>query len=369
MIRWALRTLFDQPSSLVASITGVGFAFVLALFLEAIYAGEASQMVAYPANAGADVWVMQDGVANMHMASSLIGRAAIEQVRKVPGVEDVTPILYLNTFLRASGRNWFTYVVGIDRDAPRGGPWSLLEGRAPERVGEVVLSDVLAEQARLKLGDIVSLRGRDLVVVGLSRGTWSMANTVTWVSYAELADILAAPRGVSYLLVKAKGGTAPGQLAADLIEQVDGINAVPRDTFIDNDREMAMQMGGMVIRMMMLIGSTIGGLIIAFTVYSAASRRARELAMIKALGARSSRLYGSILLQTGVIAVLGYALALVLVLVGGPTIHEIVPAVTLRFSNTSILRLGVIAFVVAMVASLPPARRVAREDPVSVFAV
>ena len=58
-------------------------------------AGAESQVSAYIDHSGADAWVAQQGVWNMHMASSTLPAALEERVRAVPGVASVTPILYL----------------------------------------------------------------------------------------------------------------------------------------------------------------------------------------------------------------------------------------------------------------------------------
>lgn len=72
MWRWTLKSLTAEPVALLVSIAAAGSAFLLVLFFEAVYAGEAEQIVAYVSHADADVWVMQRGVSNMHMATSYV---------------------------------------------------------------------------------------------------------------------------------------------------------------------------------------------------------------------------------------------------------------------------------------------------------
>lgn len=72
MLRWAWKSLIIEPWYLLTSVSAIGGAFALVLFFEAVFAGESRQIVAYVRHSNADVWVMQRGVSNMHMATSFI---------------------------------------------------------------------------------------------------------------------------------------------------------------------------------------------------------------------------------------------------------------------------------------------------------
>jgi hypothetical protein len=100
MWRWTFKSLVASPLTLAMSIAAAACAMLLAILFEAIYAGEAKQVVAYLENADADVWVMQGGVSNMHMATSYLSDWKAHEVRDVDGVASVESILYLNTVRR-----------------------------------------------------------------------------------------------------------------------------------------------------------------------------------------------------------------------------------------------------------------------------
>src|SRR5215470_13731720 len=95
MVRLAVRNVFQGKIRLLMSTGGLALALLLVLTLDAIFTGADSQVSAYIDHAGADVWVSQAGVRNMHMSSSTIPASLVERVRAVPGVASVTPILYL----------------------------------------------------------------------------------------------------------------------------------------------------------------------------------------------------------------------------------------------------------------------------------
>ena len=210
MLRWLLKTLWLQKASLLASAAGVAGAFVLVLILQAVFAGEARQMVAYARHAPADVWVMQRGVLNMHMANSFVWAWKAKRIAQLPGVRAAIPILYSGALVRMGGRTMVAYAVGLGPDAHRAGPWAMAAGRAIPEPGEIVLPRVFAQLTGVGLGARVELTGKRLEVVGLSEGTYSMANPVVFVAASDLADMMQAEGTVSYILVEAE----PGQDAA-----------------------------------------------------------------------------------------------------------------------------------------------------------
>ena len=367
MIRWTFRSLFGEPSHLFASVSAVAGAFALVLFFDAVFAGESKQIVAYIRDSNADVWVMQKGVSNMHMATSFVWDWKSDRVRNVEGVRQVTPILYLNTVMQTGDRNWFTFIVGLAENGSRAGPWDRVEGKAQPGPGEAIVPRVLGDLTGVELGDEVRVAGRPFTVAGLSEGTFSMANSVAFVTMDDLSDIMSSFGSASYFLVDAEPGVEGPVLAARIRDEVDKVNAIPREEFVANDWDVAMQMGLEIIGLMTFIGSALAILLTAFTVYTTTRRKERELAVMKALGVRDRAIYASVVLQACVIAILGSSLAAVLVAAAAPLTAAIVPQVSLYVTSEALQRVVLISLVVAMLASPLPVRRLVHMDPMSVF--
>lgn len=367
MLRWTLKSLIHEPLHLLASVCAVGAAFALVIFFEAVFAGESRQIVAYLRNSDADVWVMQKGVSNMHMATSFVWDWKADSVAEVEGVARVTPILYLNTVMQAGGRNWFAFIVGLEEGDPRAGPWTSVEGKGLPGPGEAIVPSVLARLSGLGMGDDISIAGRRLSVVGLSEGTFSMANSVAFVTLSDLAKIMSTFGTMSYFLVDAEPGVDPPVLAERIRAEVGKVNAVPLEDFIEYDWNLAMQMGLEIIGLMTVIGGALAILLTGFTVYSHISRRERELAVMKAVGVPNREILGSVLVQTSWIAALGFLLAVSFVLVAIPLTATFVPQVTLEITGPALLRVGLCALFVTIVATIIPLRKVMRVDPATAF--
>jgi putative ABC transport system permease protein len=367
MWRWTIKTLLMAPLALAASVAATALAFLLVMLFEAVYAGEARQIGAYIEQADADVWVMQSGVANMHMATSYLQDWKVGEISRVPDVESVEAILYLNTVTETGGAQWFSFVVGLDVPSRQAGPWSMAEGAAQPGFGEAVVPVAFAAMTGLALGDPIRIADRDLVVVGLSRETFSMANSIIFVTRRDLEDIMTSLDIVSYVLVKTAPGSDAEAVAARIEEVVDNVSALSAAQFAENDRRLAMQMGAETIALMTVIGAAVAILLVAFTIFSQVARQRAELAVAKALGATNAALYASVAGQAIVISAASIALAVLLAVVLLPLITATVPQITLHLTGAAIARVAVIGLVVALLASFIPAHQVARVDPLSAF--
>lgn len=367
MWRWTLQGLLTEPLALVVSVAATASALLLVMFFEAVYSGESEQIVAYLDHSDADVWVMQRGVSNMHMATSYLSDWTVTRVSDVQGVEMVDAILYLNTVIEAGGQKWFSYIVGLDAPSSLAGPWAMAEGRSEPAPGEAVVPAVFARITDLAIGDPVRITDRDLTVVGFSEDTFSVANSIVFVTRNDLEDIMRSLDIVSFVLVKAEIGVDPETLAADIEREVDSVHALPTEEFVRNDRRMAMQMGTETIAMMTLISGALAMLLVAFTIYSRVARQRRELAVMKALGATNRSLYISVSAQATAITVASVIAAAGLALVIMPIAGALIPQVALKLTAVAVARIAIVGIGVALLASIIPVHQIARVDPLSAF--
>ena len=367
-LRWIAKNLLEERAALAASIGGVAHSLVVVLLVDGMFAGESERIVTYLERAGADVWVMQSGVSNMHMATSLMRGEVVGAVKAVRGVASATPILNVGAFLESYDGQWYSYIIGVHPEERRGGPWAMVSGQALPGPGEAVIPDVLAKKAKLGIGSTINALGRAFTIVGISTDTYSMANSVTFVAYGDLAQLLSVRDGTaSYVLIEAAPGTSAADLAARIRSAVPDVNALTREAAVESDRRIAMQMGIGIIGVMTWVGGLVAALVIALTTYTATIRRARELGVVRALGFRQRTLYLTVLVQGGVIAALGYGVALAVAYAVRPLLGVSAPEVALVYSSLSLLRLAATTALIAIAASCLSGRHVARVDPAIAF--
>lgn len=243
----------------------------------------------------------------------------------------------------------------------------MAEGTAVPARGEAVLPAALARLSGIRMGDRITISGLQPRVTGLSRETFSMAASITFLPISDLEEILSTFGAVSYILVKAAPGVDPGDLARRIEKSVEKVSVLTREQFIRSDFELAMQMGVEVIALMTLIGGALAAIIVAFTAYSHTVRQRREIAIIKALGARNSAVYLSIVAQAFGITFAGFVIGFLLIEFLAALIPRLLPLVSLSVAGSDALHTALAAFLVAIAASMLPANTVVRVDPASAF--
>jgi putative ABC transport system permease protein len=369
MWRWTWKSMLAERLAFGLAAVAVAGAFTLVLLFEAVFAGEAARVVGYPQRMAADVWVMQKGVSNMHMASSLIWDSKLDRVRAVEGVRRVTPILYLNATLNAGERDWFAYVIGLTRDGERAGPWAITGGRGAPSPGEIVLPEVVGRLADVRLGDRARLADRDLVVIGFSAGTFSMANSVAFVAFETLREIMALSASYSYLLVDLEEGRDATEAARRVEADVSGVHAMTADEFIANDRGMALQMGVDLIRIMTAVNTALAIVLTAFAVQAFLARKTPDLIVIGALGARTRELVACMLGLAATTTMAGMVLATGFCLALAWASGWLLPQMSILVEWPMVARLTLLAGTSALCAAAIAVYKVARIDPAAAFRI
>jgi putative ABC transport system permease protein len=352
---------------LLASVGGVALALTLTLALDAIYAGVANQLTTYVDRTGADVWVSQAGVRNLHMVASWLPASVTDAVRAVPGVADVTPILYSTDTIAARDERAVAYVIGLPADAAMGGPWSVAEGTGTVGRGEIIVDQGFARKAGVSIGDPVTVLGRQARIVGLSEGTASLVNSVAFVSFDDFQAMRGGTPAVSYVLVRVAPGASPARVATAIEGAVPAVTAQSTADFSQQERRLVMDMSADVISIMNIIGFVVGLAVVALTVYVATLARRREYGVLKALGARNGALYRVVLTQAGLSVALGFLVAVAFTSLLALVVPLAGLGLALSISPASLVKVGLFALVIAALAAILPVRQVSSLDPAVVF--
>jgi len=367
MMRLAFRNLFQNKTRLVISVGGVALALLLILSLDAIFAGVERQVTAYIDNSGADIFVAQKDVRNMHMAASAIPASVIDEVKGIEGVAEVTPILYVSNMVVAGDERNLAYIIGLPDKAPMGGVWDLAFGRGQPGEGEAVIDRNVAEKSGVGLGDTVQILGRSFTIVGLSNGTANIVNSVAFISLDDFQAMRGSPGVVSFLLVKTTSGESAEAVAARIESKIDSVTAMPRAAFASQERRVVKDMSTDVITMMNMIGFLIGLAVMALTVYTATLSRRKEFGVLKALGARNAHLYQAVLAQALMSVLLGFGLGVAFVWLLSGIIPRLGLVLTLEISQASLLKVGGTSLIIAALSAILPIRQIAGLDPAIVF--
>ncbi|MBF6596175.1 MAG: ABC transporter permease [Thermaceae bacterium] len=373
MIRLAFRNLFQSKAHLAISVGGVALALMLMLALGAVFTGAEKQITAFIDRAGANVFVAQKGVRNLHMVSSWLPSSVVGEVSSVQGVQSVTPIMYVAGMVDTGKERNLAYIVGLPPDPAMGKAWRVVEGAAAPAPGAIVLDRAVAAQSGLRLGDTVKVLGRQLRIAGLSEGTVSITNSVAFITMDDFERMRGASgesvrtQAVSFVLVKAAPGEEPDALAERIEVEVEGVTAQSSEAFARQERNLVKDMAADVLTIMNLVGFAIGLAVMSLTIYTATLARRAEYGALKALGARSRDLYGAVLTQAVVSVTLGLALGVAFTLGLSALLPVFGSTVALQVSGESLAQVVIASLIIAAVAALLPIRQIAGLDPAAVF--
>ena len=362
MVPIAWRNLFQDKLRLAISIEGVALSIMLVLLLSGFLNGVYRQITAYVDNTPASFYVTQKGVANFQGAGSIIPRSAARKVEAVEGVTSAVPVFAQYGILELHGKKVTTFLVGYE-PALGGGPWRLTEGRAVEDIDDVVVDRVLAQRHGLRLGDRIDILSGRFRIVGLSEDTASWMVSMVFLRHDAATALLRAQDATSLILVNGEASLT----AQRLRDALPDFSVVTRETVAANDTSLFASILSTPLRMMVVIAVGIGALLVGLTIYSATVERVREYGVLKAVGMRNRTLYGIVARQALGAAALGFVVGLVLVWLAAAGIQRAWPQFLVVIDRSSILQAGIGALMMALLASLLPARYVGGIDPARIF--
>lgn len=360
----ARRQLMNEPAKVAVAVLAVGVAVALVLLLSGLRRGMGEQVTIYLEHQPSVV-VGQAGTRDFLSQTSVLPESVVAKVAQIQGVAAVAPITQGYTMLSLHGRHVLTVLIGYER-GQAGGAWSLAEGRPPTD-GELVLDQTLAREHGLEVGSVLHVRGTPLRIVGLSAGTSGFMTPLAFTMRTTANALNEQPRTATFLLVRPQPGVASATLAATINQTVPGVRALLRDELAARDRDVFVGAFSEPLTAMITIAAAVAILVIAITIYSATRERSREYATLKAIGLTRDGLLRLVAVQSGVLAVAGTALGVLLAIGAVRAVAMIAPKYLIALTPRDAAAMALAALVFALVAGLAPARYLANLDPASAF--
>lgn len=361
----ARRQLAADPAKLVATLVAVAAAVTLVLLLAGLRQGMGEQVTLY-LDHQPPVLVAQAGARNFLSQTSVLPESLSDDLERIPGVAEATPISQQYAMLRPHGRPVLAVLIGYDPGSP-GGPWKLASGRAPRGAAELVLDRVLASEHGLEVGSRLAYRGAQLRIVGLSNGTSGFMTPLAFALRTTVNDLSRQPRTANFILVRPEPRVEPETLAARIDRYVPGVSARTRDDLATNDRSQFVDRFSAPLLAMVGIAFGVAILVIGLAVYSSTAERSREYATLKALGLGNTALYRLVGIQAGTLALGGTALGILLAAATARGVSTVAPKYLIAISAGSVVAIAVSALAMALIAAFVPARLLVHLDPASAF--
>ncbi|MEO5852109.1 MAG: FtsX-like permease family protein [Nocardioides sp.] len=395
MLKVALKSLLGRKVRLLMStfaiVLGVAFVAGSLVFSDTL----SRSFTALFASTVGDVVVRPEGGATQNGAPSsvTVPGSLVRDLTSVPGAARV------DGNVGAFG----VYVVGRDRkvvgglgppalggnwtDAPAAGGegLALLDGRAPEGEGEVILDESTAERADYTIGDnvplltprgAVSLQPTLVGIAGFPDG--GSLNGATFAAFDTATAqqlFLDGEDAFNDVWVTAQDGVSQDELARSVSAALpDGLEAVTGDEAADESASALLEAISFITTFLLIfagISLVVGAFLIVNTFSILVAQRSRELALLRALGASQRQVTRSVLVEAFVLGVLGSTiglglgvlLAMLLRLLFGQFGLDL-SGQPLIFSTRTVVAAYVVGVVVTMAAAFLPAWRTSRIAPV-----
>jgi FtsX-like permease family protein/MacB-like protein len=374
VLNLTLRNSLYRPARTVLMVLAVAAVLAEILVLEGFLAGSYAQMRGAVLRRGGDVIVAQSGISNFLMARSILPQQTRAEVEARPGVVSAEPLTLLSLIYERDGRLTPIFILVYDT---RGGPVEIVQGRAPEVGGEMVIDRSLSERYGLAPGDTLTLSDYDFTVSGVSQGSAVLFTPFAFMTYDSLldfyfesdvaADIAAFPL-LSFLSVDVAPGFDPATVAADIRTGVPDANALLIATLAKNDDNLGRELLGPVLNLLLWLSYVIGAMAIGMFMFGAVRSRRKALGVMRALGFTTRHLAQAVIGEAVVLVLLAIPVAIGLAIMLAWVIQTYAPVyLVLVTEPAGLWRTGIIALVLAVLGGLAPLRMLSRLDPATAF--
>lgn len=363
MLTLAYRNLVQEKLKLFISIIGVAFSVLLMMVLMGVYQGLSTKLGEYIKTVPADLWVAQTGSKNLFDSTSVLSASAKEDIGGVEGVATVKTFNGRQIAVTVEGKEKRAFVVGLGTESGAVAP-KIIAGTADIKQGEIILDKSIKG---VELGQQVTVAGETFKVAGITEGGNVLIVTYAFMHSEDAAKLFKLTDVVNYFTVTVDPGSDPGVVAKKIEMAVPGTIVQNGPDFISNTTSIVKEVFLPIISVLSLIGALVGVTVIGLTIFTSTLEKAKEYAVLKAIGIRNSQLYRIVLQQSLLTSVLGFLVGAVLGLVLMSLASEFVPEFVASVRPVDVGLIFIATLVMGSVAALIPAHRLTKIDPAEVF--
>lgn len=375
LLRLIYRQLVYEPFRTLLTCLAIASALAVILLLEGFQTGLIVQLKNVAINRGADLIVAQTGVTNFIASRSLLPQLSRQRIESTEGVKEAHPITIVPVIYQQAGyRKSPIFFIVYDT---AGGPAKLKSGKALKAPRDIVIDESLAVLYDLKVGDAFVVSDFEFRISGIAAQASALFTAFAFIKYDDMIDFFFDSDLVgdisnlpllSYLLVELQPGADKNTIAA-AIEAVESEGDVfTPEQLSQNDVVLGRTLFGPVMGVLIGVGYLIALLVVGMIMFAAVHARLRNFGVMKALGFPNYLLVREMVLESLVMILLAFPVALLLAQLGAWAIESQIPLYLVPVMETvPILRTLVAALVLGVTGGYLPYRFIHRLDPAIVF--
>ncbi len=360
--RLVFQNLLHRPIRTLLSVVAVAVEITLILTVVGLCHGMLEESARRTRGVGADILVRPSTVqAAMAVSSADMSEKLVALMAARPPVELATgtTVQMLTSNLQS--------ITGVDLDSfsRMSGGLKYLAGGPFEQPYDAIIDEVWARQNKLRVGESMPLWNRNFRVAGIVE---SGKLSRVFIPMTTMQDLLGWKGKLSQIYIKLRHKDDTPQVIAALKADFPGYNIYSVEEFtslfsINNFAGITQ-----FIRVMIGLGVIIGFLVVMLSMYTAILERTREIGILKSLGASPAYIVTIVIRETLILAVLGIGVGVLFSFGVKLLIERNFPILVVSLHQEWWLWGGLIAVGGALLGSLYPAFRAARQDPIAALA-
>jgi putative ABC transport system permease protein len=368
----AFRNLFHDRVRLAVTLVGILFSIVLVAVQLGLYLGSSNMITENIDRANADLWITVYGAKSFEDGGMLLTPRERHQALATPGVKAVIPLIVrFAEWRKPAGGSTRVVVVGTDADDGGLVPFKLIKGtwediKSPEAVA--VDRTYLNELGIKGMGDTAQIQTGRIRVRALTDGIRSFTQSpYTYTTVNRARALFGDSDGTTFYLVQLEPGADIQKVRRDLESRLDGAEVLTKQEFRDRSLKQWLFRTGAGVALIggALLGSLVGTVIVAQTLYSSTKDHLSEFATLRALGSSSGYIHQVILAQAGMSAVIGYILGMAIAL--GVLVLSKNSALPLVMTPGLAFWLFTLTLGMCAISALSAIVKVTKIDPATVF--
>jgi putative ABC transport system permease protein len=358
----AIKNLWRRKARTILTAGGIAIGIAVVVTLLALANGLSSDINALVGHQGADLCLMQAGVADMMF--SVLDKETGESIAAMPEIQWVAGLLI--QIIPIEQKPYFV-VLGVDLRGPASEHFRNVQGESALQSGQLLLGQMAADYLNKAPGDQLTLQGKTYSIAGIYE---------TGVGYEDAGAVLALDEAQRLFRKEGLVSLYQVKLYSEFWDQADRIvqriesdfaqvKAYPSAEFAQNTPDI--QSFQALAGAMSLVGLLAGALGTMNTMLMSVTERTREIGTLRALGWRKRQVLGLIMQEAITLSLLGGLVGMLLG-VGLVRLIGFVPALQ-GYMNGQVTPAvlasgGVIALALGTLGSLYPAWRAACMQPI-----
>src|ERR1041384_4946311 len=353
----------QRPIRTLVSVAGVALGVALVMLFTGLARGMSIELQRRATNVRAELIFMRPGAAQRPATTAKLDTRYVDRLKQIEGIEEALPVIrHFNQgnkgigLEQIDGVNWDAYarMNGIKIDA----------GTSPQKLDEVVIDEVKAQQNDLHVGDRLKPLGTQPYTIAGIYSPESGARVKMLLEAMQKA--LESEGKCTFIFLKLRNPEQLQEVARRIDRELPGNTIQPtREVFTSFEKNIPLL--GVFLRVLVVLAAVVSSLVVMLAMYTTITERTREIGILKAMGASRGYIVGIIEKEAILISVIGLIAGVAVSLVAGDVIHKAYGLV-FEYSWSWAPVAAVIGSVGGILGALYPAWRASNLDPVNALA-